>query len=248
MAARLDENEDRYEQLRRRLLDLHAVAVEREAAAPRVVAPAGLDDDPTQTARLDEMLATGGWAAGGGPAGNGAGEAGAGEAGAGEAGAGEAGADGGTLDFALEPDAALVAAVDELTAATDAFLTLGDRLPVLRDVPARAWSVQIVRASAFAVLLGAVLLGLGIWRDILAVWWLPVLLAMLPAAVRMALIGVAPAAGRHRRQRYAAAVAGASALVVAPGAAVFGWPAGLGCAAVFVVAVSVLLELRWGRA
>ena len=239
MAARADENEDRYEQLRRRLLDLHAVAVEREAAAPRVVPPAGLDDDPTRTARLDEVLATGGWARGDGPAGDGPAGDGAGDGG---------GEDGGAADFALEPDSALVAAVDELTGATDAFLTLGDRLPVLRDVPARAWSVQIVRASAFAVLLGAVLLGLGIWRDILAVWWLPVLLAMLPAAVRMALIGVAPAAGRHRRQRYAAAVAGASALVVAPGAAVFGWPAGLGCAAVFVVAVSVLLELRWGRA
>jgi hypothetical protein len=119
---------------------------------------------------------------------------------------------------------------------------------VLRDLPARASSVQVVRASALAVLLGAVLLGLGIWRDILAVWWLPVVLVLLPAAVRTATMGIAPAAGRHRRQRYAAAASGAAALLVAPVAAVFGWLPGLLCVVAFGVAASVLLELRWGRA
>jgi len=237
MAAHADENEEKYERLRRRVLELHAVAVRRDAEAPRVTAPATLDD-PSQTARLDDLLP-----AVAGPTGvpSHTGSRGA------EDPDGDPDGDG-TDDDLLEPDGALVAAVGELTAATDEFLALGDRLPVLRDVPARAWSVQIVRASALAVLLGAVLLGLGIWREILGFWWLPALVAMVPVAVRTALLAVAPAAGRHRRQRYAAAVTGAAALLLAPAAAVFGWAAGLGCAAVFAVAVSVLLELRWGRA
>jgi len=70
---------------------------------------------------------------------------------------------------------------------------------------------------------------------------------MLPAAGRAALLGIAPAAGRHRRQRYAAVAAGAAALFLAPVAAVYGWLPGLLFVAVFGVAISMLFELRWGR-
>jgi hypothetical protein len=206
---------------------------------PDVPVPAG-SGDGSETARLDEVT---------GPFGSSdhdPGVDGQGVDGQGDDGPGDDGPGGDEL-FALEPDPALIGAVRELTETTDELLALGDRLPVLRDVPARAWSLQIVRASALAVLLGAVLLGLGIWQGILGVWWLPVVLAMVPAAVRMVLLGVAPAAGRHRRQRYAAAVTGAAALLVAPVAAVFGWPQGLLAVLAFGIGASVLLELRWGR-
>jgi len=66
-------------------------------------------------------------------------------------------------------------------------------------------------------------------------------------AGRTALLPVAPAAGRHRRQRYAAGVTGAAGLLVAPVSAVWGSLEGLVLVAVFGVAVSVLLDLRRGR-
>lgn len=218
-----EDHEARFEQLRRRVLELHGEAARLEAALPDV-GPPPADDEPgsQETQRIDVTAPT--------PV----------------AEIGELPADPGAEE---DPDAIreLSRTLDELVTATDAMLALQDRLPVLRDVPARAWSVQIVRASALAVLLGAVLLGLGIWRDILGAGWLPVPLLMLPVAVRMALLTVAPASGRHRRQRYSAATCGAAALLVAPVAAVYGWLPGVCCVVVFAVALGVLLEVRWGR-
>jgi hypothetical protein len=147
-------------------------------------------------------------------------------------------------DAATDGEAAGSAAtVARLIAATDELLAFEDRLPVLRDLPARALSVQVVRASALAALLGGVLLGLGIWRGALGWGWLPVVLITLVAALRTATLSVAPAAGGHRRQRYAAAVCGAAALLIGPGAAISGWPFGLVCAVVHALALGVLLEL-----
>ncbi|HEY6798191.1 MAG TPA: hypothetical protein VI248_26225 [Kineosporiaceae bacterium] len=204
-----DEHEERYLELRRRVLEVHGEAV-------RLGAFAAADGEPAPAAE-----------AAGTPAGDTT----------------------SVVDDGLPADVEglderLLGAVDELIEATDAFLAFEDRLPVLRDVAARAWSVQIVRASAFAMLLGAVLLGLGMWRAILAVFWFPVLLVMLPAAARMAFMPVAPAAGRHRRQRWSALVGGAAALFLAPLAAVFGWLPGVACVAVLGVALTVLFELR----
>lgn len=246
-----DEHGQHYEEMRRRVLRLHAaaVALDREHPGPEP------DHDPGGVSGDDDGGDVGGDVGGDGSART-AGLAVTREVlsfasvpdGAGPPGAGMVDVEG--IIAAGEPadvDERLVSAVGELTAATDELLAFGDRLPVLQDLPARASSVQVIRASALAVLLGAVLLGLGIWRGALAVWWLPVPLAMLPVAVRAALLGVAPAAGRHRRQRYAAATAGAAALLVAPLAAVSGWLPGLACVLALGVATSVLLDLRWER-
>jgi hypothetical protein len=218
-----DEHEERHEQLRARVLELHRIVAQLDAGQPDAGQPDAGQPDAGQP------------------------DAGQPDAGQPDAGQPDAGVsrDADPDDGAAGPD--LLRAVDELTAATDEFLAFGDRLPVLQDLPARASSVQVVRASALALLLGAVLLGLGVWRRILAPVWLPVLLVMLPAAVRVAMLSVAPASGRHRRQRYVAAASGAAALLVAPAAAVFGWLPGLVCVLVLVGTLAVLLELRWVR-
>lgn len=140
-------------------------------------------------------------------------------------------------------DAGLEPAVDALVAAADELLDFEDRLPVLRDLPARAMSVQVVRAGALAAGLGGVLLALGIWRDLLGWGWLPITLITVPATLRMATLVVAPAAGAHRRQRYAAAGCGGAGLLIGPAAHWWGWPAGLACAVVHAVCLAVLLEL-----
>jgi hypothetical protein len=208
-----DEHEERYQELRQRMLELHRAAARLEAAGgDGEPAGAGPGDDGPAPAEPD----------------------------------GDLDDDGALRDIAAL-DEQLLATVDELIEATDAFLAFEERLPVLRDIPARAWSVQIVRASALAMLLGGVLLGLGIWRDILAVFWLPVLLIMLPASARMAFMAVAPAAGRHRRQRWAGLVSGAAALFMAPVAAVFGALPGVALVLVLAGALAVEFELR-GRA
>lgn len=140
-------------------------------------------------------------------------------------------------------DAGAGPAVDALVAATDELLAFEDRLPVLRDLPARALSVQMVRAGALAAVLGGVLLALGIWRDVLGWGWLPIALLTVPATLRMATLPVAPAAGAHRRQRYVATGCGGAGLLIGPVAVWWGWPAGLGCALVHALGLAVLLEL-----
>ena len=135
-----------------------------------------------------------------------------------------------------------VAAVEALVAATDQLLAFEDRLPVLRDLPARALSFQVVRASALATLLGGVLIVLGIWQGPLGWVWSPIVLVMAAAALRTATLPVAPAAGAHRRQRYVSAGCGATALLVGP-AAMWEWPAGLLLAVVHALCLAVLLEL-----
>jgi lysylphosphatidylglycerol synthetase-like protein (DUF2156 family) len=146
-----------------------------------------------------------------------------------------------------EPDHDVRGQLCALIDATDELLAFEDRLPVLADLPARALSVQVVGAAALAILLGGVLIGLGIWRDLLAVWWLPVLLGQLAAAVRVGTLPVAPAAGEHRRQRYAALAAGVAGLLIGPLAAVNGWLIGLLAVIALAVALVVLLDLRRGR-
>jgi len=135
------------------------------------------------------------------------------------------------------------AALQELIDTTDELLRFEDRLPVLLDLPARALSVQVVRAGALAALLGGLLTGVGIWRALLGLGWLVALLVQLFAAGRLVTLPVAPAAGRHRRQRLVAATCGAAALLLAPVEAVFGWWAGLAALGVLLVALAVLLEL-----
>jgi len=199
-------HERRYEQLRARVIRLHADAVALDPVEPAL--PAEPADAPEPAGPPEAA---------------------------------------GQPEPAGPPDERLVATVDELVEATDALLALEDRLPVLRDLPARASSVQVVRASALATLLGGVLLGLSLWHGALAFWWVPVLALMLPGAARLATLTVAPAAGRHRRQRWAAAVTGASALLAPPVAAVFGWLPGLACVAVLAAALAVVFDVRWGR-
>lgn len=138
-------------------------------------------------------------------------------------------------------------AVDLLVEATDHLLAFEDRLPVLKDLPARALSVQVVRAAALATGLGGLLVALGIWREVLAWWWAPGVMIAVVATVRMANLPVAPAAGKHRRQRYWAVVCGAAALLTGPAAALQGWLAGLACAAVHLLCLAVLLDLPRGR-
>jgi hypothetical protein len=148
-----------------------------------------------------------------------------------------------TLAGLDDEDDRLAAAVGELVEAADELLAFEDRLPVLQDLPARALSVHVVRAGALAALLGAVLLALGIWRDVLGWGWLPVIVLAVLAALRTATLSVAPAAGQHRRQRYLAAACGIGGLLTGPVAVFWGWPAGLACAAVQVACLAVLLEL-----
>jgi len=243
-----DDPERRYRELRSRVLRLHAAAVALDepwtdppdppdgAGAPDPVDGTGASDptDPTGISGL-----TGPTGLVGGPKGGGLGDTRAVPL--------VTDLDVDDPDVVAEVDERLLAAVGGLVGATDELIAFGERLPVLTDLPARALSVQIVRAAALAVLLGAVLVGLGIWRGILGVWWAPVPLAMLPVAARTALMPVAPAAGRHRRQRYAAGVAGAAGLLVAPVSAVRGSLEGLVLLVVFAVATSVLLDLRRGR-
>lgn len=147
-----------------------------------------------------------------------------------------------------EADPGLNPAVDGLIDATDELLAFEDRLPVLRDLPARAVSVQVVRAAALAALLGGVLLGLGIWRDVLGGGWLPVLLVTVLAAARMATLRVEPAAGRHRRQRYLAAGCGAAGMLTGPVAVFSGWLAALLVFGVHLGCLAVLLDLPRERA
>lgn len=137
-------------------------------------------------------------------------------------------------------------AVARLVEAADELLAFEDRLPVLRDLPARAVSVQVVRAGALASLSGGVLLGLGIWRDVLGGGWLPVALITALAAWRMITLPVAPATGWHRRQRYAAAGCGGAGLLIGPAVVWWGWFTGLALAAVQVLCLAVLLELLLG--
>jgi hypothetical protein len=136
------------------------------------------------------------------------------------------------------------AAIQDLIEAADELLRFEDRLPVLLDLPARALSVQVVRAAALAALLGAVLTGLGIWRELMARGWLVAVLVAMFAAGRLITVKVAPAAGRHRRQRWAAGSCGGAALLLAPVEVVFGWWAGLLALLVLVVALAVLLEVH----
>jgi hypothetical protein len=134
-------------------------------------------------------------------------------------------------------------AVDLLVEAVDEWLAFTDRLPVLHDLPARAVSVQVVRASALAAGLGVTILGLGIWRGALGWGWLPVLLVVLVAVLRLGTLRVAPATEGHRRQRYTAAVCGGAALLVGPVTVLAGWPFGLLCAVLHLVAFGLVLEL-----
>jgi hypothetical protein len=142
-----------------------------------------------------------------------------------------------------EDDPGFDPAVSALVEATDALIAYSDRLPVLRDLPARAVSVQTVRAGALAALLGGALIGLEIWWGTLGWGWLPVVLITLLAALRTATLSVAPAAGQHRRQRYASAGCGVAALLIGPAAMEWGWWAGLGLAVVHALCLAVLLEL-----
>jgi len=146
-------------------------------------------------------------------------------------------------------DAERAAAVQRLIEAADELLKFEDRLPVLLDLPARAMSVQLVRAAALACLLGGLLTGLGIGQVLLSLsrWWVIALVPELVAAGRLITLKVAPAAGRHRRQRWSALACGAAALLLAPVEAVFGWWAGLAALAVLAAAMAVLFELRRGR-
>jgi len=142
-----------------------------------------------------------------------------------------------------DDDPGLQPAVTALVEAADELLAFTDRLPVLRDLPARALSVQVVRAGALAALLGGGLLALGIWRLGLGPGWSAIIVITLLAALRAATLPVAPAAGEHRRQRYAAAGCGAAALLIAPAVVWWGWFAGLAFAAVHALCLAVLLEL-----
>lgn len=142
-----------------------------------------------------------------------------------------------------DEDAELDPAVDRLVGATDELLAFEDRLPVLRDLPARALSVQVVRAAGLAALLGGVLLGLGVWRDVLGGGWIPVVPITLLAALRIATLTVEPAVGRHRRQRYVAAACGAAGMLIGPVAALSWWLPALGCLAVHLGCLAVLLDL-----
>jgi hypothetical protein len=147
-----------------------------------------------------------------------------------------------------EGPARFAAAVDDLVEATDQLLTFEDRLPVLRDLPARALSAQVVRAASFAATLGGLLVLLGIWREILSRWWAPTIVLALIAASTMASLAVAPAAGRHRRQRYLATACGAAGLLLGPAIVLRGWPAGVVCAGLQAGFLALLLDLPKGRA
>jgi hypothetical protein len=142
-----------------------------------------------------------------------------------------------------DDDPELAPAVERLVEAADELLAFEDRLPVLRDLPARVLSVQVLQAGALAALLGGVLLGLGVWRGVLAGGWIPFVLITVVASLRMATLPVASGVGEHRRQRYVAAVCGATGLLIGPAAAVAGWLVGLAVAAVHVLGLAVLLEL-----
>jgi hypothetical protein len=140
------------------------------------------------------------------------------------------------------------AALRGLIEATDELLGFTDRLPVLLDQAARAQSVQLVRAGTAATALGAVLVGLGVWRGVLAPWWIAAIVLLLVAAARLATMPIAPAAGAHRRQRYAAVIGGGAALLLLPLVAVFGWWAGLLALAVLGLAQAALLAAEQGWA
>jgi hypothetical protein len=146
-----------------------------------------------------------------------------------------------------DADAGRAPALHALIEATDELLAFEDRLPVLLDLPARAFSVQLVRAGVAATALGAVLVGIGIWRDVLAPAWIVALLALLVAAVRLMAMPVAPAAAGHLRQRYSALVCGAAALLLVPLVTVFGWWAGLLALAAIGLALAAQLDRLPGR-
>jgi hypothetical protein len=143
-------------------------------------------------------------------------------------------------------DDAGVPAVRRLIEAADELLAFEDRLPVLRDLPARALSVQTVRTAALACLLGGVLVVLGVWQGLLSRWWAFAVVLAAVAAVRLVTLTVAPALGGHRRQRWASACCGVAALVLAPADAVFGWAAGLAVFVVLAGGLAVVLDLRAG--
>jgi len=140
------------------------------------------------------------------------------------------------------------AALRGLIEATDELLGFADRLPVLLDQAARAQSVRLVRAGTAATALGAVLVGLGVWRGALAPWWIAAIVALVPAAARLATMTIAPAAGAHRPQRYAALACGGAALLLLPLVAVLGWWAGLLALAAAGVAQASLFAGQRGRA
>ncbi|MDQ1290112.1 MAG: hypothetical protein QG622_3678 [Actinomycetota bacterium] len=143
-----------------------------------------------------------------------------------------------------EASARVTETVDLLVDATDQLLTFEDRLPVLRDLPARAFSVQVVRAATLAAALGGVLLVLGIWREVLVRWWAPAVLLAVVATSGLSTLSVAPAAGKHVRQRYLAAGCGIAGLLVGPVTVLQGWPAGIACAVVQTMCLTSLLDLR----
>jgi hypothetical protein len=147
-----------------------------------------------------------------------------------------------------ETDAGRPAALHSLIEATDELLAFEDRLPVLLDLSARAWSVQLVRAGVVATVLGAVLVGLGIWQDVLSPAWVAALVALLLAAVRLLATPVAPAAAGHRRQRYSALACGAAGLLLVPAVMAFGWWAGLLALIVVGLSLAALLDGVPGRA
>lgn len=141
-----------------------------------------------------------------------------------------------------DADAGRSAALHALIEATDELLAFEDRLPVLLDLPARATSVQLVRAGALATALGAALVGIAIWRDVLGWAWIAAVLVLLLTAVRLLAMPIAPAAGGHRRQRYAALVCGGAGLLLVPLVMALGWLAGLLALAVVGVSLVALLD------
>jgi hypothetical protein len=147
-----------------------------------------------------------------------------------------------------DTDAGRSPALHALIEATDELLAFEDRLPVLLDLPARATSVQLVRAGAFATALGAVLVGIAIWRDVLGPAWIAAVLVLLLAVVRLLVMPIAPAASGHRRQRYAALVCGGAGLLLVPLVMALGWWAGLLALAVLGVSLAAVLDVLSGRA
>jgi len=140
------------------------------------------------------------------------------------------------------------AALRALIEATDELLVFEDRLPVLLDQSSRALSVRLVRAGTLATALGAALAGLGIWRSVLAPWWIAAIIVLLLAAVRLVTLTIAPAAAaRHRRQRYSALACGTAGLLLVPMVVLLGWWAGLLALVVLGLAQAALLDgqRRW---
>lgn len=106
--------------------------------------------------------------------------------------------------------------MDSLVAATRRLLAYEDQLPALLDGPARALTVQVVRASGGLATVGVAATVVCVLRGVLGWGWYLAAAAGLLVAVTLLIVPVRPAGARHRLQRWSALAGAVLTLSLAP--------------------------------